>query len=180
MQAGGGKMDATFMPSRSHRGLWFLGLAVVAVSGLLIAYSQLATHHAPAVAATSPTEAVANGVSCLGRIEPEDGILRVAAPYLSGRPSIVKALYIKEGASVRRGQKLAILEGREQLEAAVHQAEAQIAVARRRLEQVKAGPKIGDVAAQQAEIARLSAAWENARAEFQRYEALRRTDDITL
>src|SRR5206468_63192 len=114
-----------------------------------------------------PPQQTTDAVSCLGRIEPEGGVLRVAVPYLLGRPSIVKAIYVKEGDYLRNGQPLAVLDGKEQLEAAVRHADARIAVARRRLEQIKAGPKKGDVAAQEAEISRLTVAWANSRTEHQ-------------
>jgi HlyD family secretion protein len=65
------------------------------------------------------------------------------------------------------------------LSASLNEAETQTALARRRLEQVKAGAKKPDLAAQQAEIARLEADLQNSQSELQRYEALRRTDDVT-
>jgi HlyD family secretion protein len=89
-------------------------------------------------------------------------------------------LHVKEGDLVRRGQPLAILGGTQQLAAALRHAEAQIAVAQRRLERVRAAPKSGDISEMEAEIARLSAVLESARVESQRYEGLRRTDDVTV
>jgi hypothetical protein len=50
--------------------------------------------------------ALAPGVGSRGRIEPEDGILLVAAPYFAGRPSLIKELRVKEGDWVRSGQVL--------------------------------------------------------------------------
>jgi HlyD family secretion protein len=121
----------------------------------------------------------AGAVACRGRIEPENGVLRVAAPHLFGRPSLMKELRVKEGDRVRSSQLLAILDGRDQLQAALDQCGAGVSVARTRLAQVKAGAKSADLSAQRAEIARLEAGLENAQAEYQRYARLRKSDDVT-
>ena len=127
-----------------------------------------------------PAQAGASAVACLGRIEPENGVIHIAAPYLFGRPSLVKELRVKEGDWVRPGQLLAMLDGEDQLQAALDQVQARIAVARSRLAQVKAGAKSADLAAQSAEVARLAANLEHEQAEFKRYEQLRKTDDVTV
>ena len=116
----------------------------------------------------------------MGRIEPENGVILVAAPYLFGRPSLVKELRVKEQDRVRAGQLLAILDGKDQLQAAVDQCRARAAVARSRLAQVKAGAKDADLSAQRAEVSRLEASLENAEAEYKRYAQLRKTDDVTV
>ena len=36
-------------------------------------------------------------VACLGRFQPQDGTVRVAAPYYQSRPSVVARLLVKEG-----------------------------------------------------------------------------------
>jgi HlyD family secretion protein len=98
---------------------------------------------------------------------------------MSGQPPVVQSLKVKVGEQVRRGDLLAVLAGQRQLEAALEQAQARTLVARRRLEQVKAGPKQPDLAAQQADITLRQARLQNAQSELQRYEALHRTDDVT-
>ena len=155
-------------------------LCLLVGSALPILYTTRAARTAPLSAEQRTKESQPAGVSCLGRIEPEDGVVHVAAPYLFGRPGLVKLLHAREGDRVRQGQLLAVLEGRDQLQASLEQAQARIAVVRRRLELVKAGPKSGDVSAQRAEIARLEANLQNAQGEFNRYETLRRTDDVTV
>jgi HlyD family secretion protein len=129
---------------------------------------------------TEPVQAGPRAVACLGRIEPENGVIRIAAPYLFGRPSLVKELRVKEGDRVRAGQLLAILDGKDQLKAAMDQCRARVAVAHSRLAQVKAGAKSADLSAQRAEIARLEASLENEQAEYKRYAQLRKTDDVTV
>lgn len=160
----------------SRKWLWVMAALLVGACGVLI-FSFIRTSHAAPPPVSSNGHA--NGVSCLGRIEPEDGVIHVAGTYIQGRPPVVESLKVKEGDQVHRGDLLAILVGQQQLEAALEQAHAQTAVAQRRLEQLKGGPKRGDLAAQQAEIARTEARLNNAKSELARYEALRTTNDIT-
>lgn len=157
--------------------LWVLA-ALLAVASLFPILHSIRAQR-PEAAPTVSSNGHANGVSCLGRIEPEDGIIHVAGAYVLGQPPVVESLKVKEGDQVHRGDLLAVLTGQAQMKAALEQAQAQTSVAQRRLEQVKAGPKQPDVAAQQAEITRLEARLQNAQSELQRYEALRRTEDVT-
>jgi HlyD family secretion protein len=123
-----------------------------------------------------------SAVSCLGRIQPEDGVIHVAGPYIWGDSHAprVESLKVREGDDVRRGQALAVFVGSTNLESSLAQAHAQLAKARLHLEQVKAGARKPDLAAQQAEISSLEAEAEHSRTELQRYEALRATDDVTV
>ena len=43
-----------------------------------------------------------DAIACLGKIGPEDGVVRLSARSISGQPSIVAELLVKEGDSVRR------------------------------------------------------------------------------
>lgn len=119
-------------------------------------------------------------VACLGRFEPQDGVMHVAGALLNvPHAPVVETLRVRQGDHIRRGTLIATFMGRAQLAAALEQAQAQISVARRRLEQVKAGVRQSEVAAYQAEVARLETALEHAQTELRRYETLRRTDDVT-
>jgi len=111
-------------------------------------------------------------VSCLGHIEPEDGVVVLSARSLMGQPSIVSELRIAEGDAVAAGQIVAILNSHDQLEAAWREAEARVAVARRQLAQIEAGARTGDVAAQQADVARLEAELAYAENDLRRFAAL--------
>jgi HlyD family secretion protein len=111
-------------------------------------------------------------VGALGRIEPADGIVHVAARSLGGQPSIVAAVTVKAGDPVKAGQLIAELDSKRQLQAALRQAAARIEVARRRLAQVSAGAKASEVNAQRAEVERLRAEAANARKEQERYASL--------
>jgi HlyD family secretion protein len=100
--------------------------------------------------------------------------VRVAARSLSGQPSIVARLLVAEGDSVRAGQPIAELDSLPQLAAALRLAAARVSVARRRLEQIEAGSKPSDVAAQAAEVDRLRVELEVARKDQERHAALGR------
>lgn len=158
---------------------WGLGLSVglIVVAGGALTWFYLRGHEASAAAA--PPSSAPAGVACLGHIEPKDGVLRVAAPYVEGRPALIRQLLVKPGEHVKQGQLLAVLDGRAKLEAAAAEADAEALVGRRRLEQVKAGAKPEDRSAQQAEVVRLEAAAGHAQREYQRYQKLYDTHDVT-
>lgn len=155
-----------------------LRLRPLFVSGLALLLLSAAALYALMRGGPAPVEAVASDpaedvIACLGRISPDGGdVVRVSARAISGQPSIVADLRVAEGASVKRGEILALLNSRPQLEAAWRAATAQYDVAQRRLAQVKAGVKPADLAAQNADIARLEAELANADTERQRSKAL--------
>jgi HlyD family secretion protein len=106
-------------------------------------------------------------------------VIHIAAPNFEGRPSIVKEVKVQEGDAVEAGQLLAVLDGQTVLQATLHQSEARVAVARSHVAQIEAGTKIADLAAQKMEVARWQSEYETAQAEYQRYETLRRTGDVS-
>ncbi len=126
---------------------------------------------APAPAQATPRSA-ASPIGALGHVEAGDGLVMLGARSLSGQPSIVGTLVVKEGDAVARGQVVAELDSLGQLEATARQASARIEVARRRLAQVQAGAKPSDIAAQGEDIARLEAELANAKQEQARFAAL--------
>jgi len=86
-------------------------------------------------------------VSALGRIEPETRIRKVSVPTsLSG--DRVQEILVEEGQEVKKGQPLAVLNSRASLAAALAEEEESVTLARRKLEQVKAGAKEGEINAQ--------------------------------
>ena len=120
-----------------------------------------------------------NVVSCLGRIEPKNEIIRVSAPYFEGRPSLVRDLRVEEGDWVAEGQTLAVLNRRNSYQARVREVQARIPVMEARLRKVKEGPKEGDVAAQKAEIGRWESMLKLARADFERFRRLHASEDVS-
>lgn len=163
-----GASDPARAPTGARRRWW---LAAVAVSSIVFV-SAAAMRWRGEAAATVPPPAASSGaprgLSCLGRIEPEDGVITIGARSLSGQPSIVQRLLVKEGQAIASGQVLAVLDSHDELAAVVTQAEAGLRLAQSRLEQVRAGAKSADVAAQRADIARLEKEVANARLEYDR------------
>jgi len=143
-------------------------LLVIAAVGASTAYGQ--EKHT----SQSPTN-----IACLGHIEPKDGVASISARSLSGQPSIIKELKVKEGDWVKTGQTLAVLDSRDQLQAVVKDSEEKVAVAQNRLALIQAGARSGDIAAQEAEVARLEAQLTASQAEFKRYDALYQTQALT-
>ncbi len=108
-------------------------------------------------------------VTALGRIEPQGEVVKLTAPSgVSG--AIVTELKVAEGEQVASGQTVALLDGFEQAQAVVNEAKARVAIERRKLDQIRAGAKSGDLAAQNAQTGRLEAELATARRERLRAE----------
>ncbi|MCS6812069.1 MAG: ABC exporter membrane fusion protein [Cyanobacteria bacterium] len=163
-------------------------LTLVAVVRLNASKSKL-----PELTVASTAAHDANkSISALGRIEPGDGVVKVAAPSALGS-SRVERLLVKEGEQVQAGQVLAVMDNRDRLQAQLVQAEAEVREAEARLAQVQAGAKQGEIDAQRATInrleaqyqgeinaqeatvARLTAEVQNADLEYQRFQMLYET-----
>jgi HlyD family secretion protein len=86
-------------------------------------------------------------ISALGRLEPETRIRKVSVPTsLSG--DRVQDILVDEGQEVKKGQPLAVLNSKASLAAALAEAEENVTLSQRKLEQVKAGAKQGEIQAQ--------------------------------
>src|SRR5688572_16395750 len=103
-------------------------------------------------------------ISCLGRLVPGEKVIRLAAPYAMQGPSIVKELFVRRGDRVSKGGVVAKLQSFDTVQAQLRQAEAEVEVAARVLEQVKAGEKSSSIAAQEAAALRFEAELKNAMA----------------
>ena len=157
----------------SRRWLIRIGLAIAALLILVISlWTSRPFIPRADIRASSRTSAALGSVVSLGRIEPEDGIITLSARSLMGQPSLVSELRVKEGDYVQRGQVLAILDSSAQLEGAWREAEGRLGLAQTQLEQVEAGAKTGDLAAQAAEIERTKAELANAENEQHRNHGL--------
>nr|WP_290878859.1 ABC transporter permease DevC [Fischerella sp.] len=95
-------------------------------------------------------------VTALGRLEPKGEVIKLSAPA-SAEGSRVEQLLVKEGDTVKAGQVVAILDSRDRLGAALEEAKEAVQVAKANLQQVKAGAKQGEIAAQTAQVDRLQA-----------------------
>jgi len=167
---------------KGNKSLRWVGVVAVLVVLSAVPIWYVLEQRNPKPVAAAPTVEEPHAVSCLGRIQPEDGVIHVAGPYIWGDSHAprVEKLKVREGDEVHQGQALAVFVGRTNLEAGVAEAQAQVAKAHHRVEQVKAGARKPDLAAQQAEIARLEAELQHAKTELRRAEALRATDDVTV
>lgn len=118
---------------------------------LSLRYQSAAQNSLP----TSPViEPSSSAVAALGYIEPDGEVLRLSAPvFTEGAPRVEKLL-VKQGDKVKSGQVIAILDIRDRLQATLAQSQTQVKIAQARLEQVKAGNKIGNIQAQDAKFQR--------------------------
>ncbi len=159
------------MREKTKEWLWLPILFLDAIGGLA---AVMLPHRAdqPQPRTLESTSDAPLGVGCRGRIEPEDGVLIVGAPYFAGAPALIQELKVKEGDSVRAGQLIAVLDGHSSLEKALLQSEAEVEVARKKLDLVKAGAKAADIDAQRTEVARWDAEYQIANSDYRRYEQL--------
>ncbi|MCT7996144.1 HlyD family efflux transporter periplasmic adaptor subunit [Laspinema olomoucense] len=137
---------------------FILVMAAIAIGGYSI-YTLLQTRPASTESGTPPpieTPPSLQYVSALGRLEPGSQVIQISAPNAM-QGDRVGQLLVEEGDRVREGQTIAILDSRDRLAAQLEQAKQQVKIAQAKLEQVKAGAKTGDIAAQEAAIARLQA-----------------------
>jgi HlyD family secretion protein len=152
---------------------------LLAASAVFLAATLSLLGRRQAASPISATSAKEHEVSCIGHLEPEDGVIAVAAPYFGSRPGTVREVLVKEGDWVQPGQIMAVLDGRQPAEAAAVEAEARLEVAQNQLAQLKAGAKPSEIEAQKAEVARRQSELENAVAENTRFEKLFTTRDVS-
>jgi HlyD family secretion protein len=163
-------------------GLIGLMLAATAIPVGIIIYgvSNFGQMGKTSVNESKPIVPIAEIVTALGRLEPETEVIKLSAPLALDGDRIVEVL-VKEGANVKVGQVIAILQSRDLLKNAVIQSTKQVEVAKAKLAQIKAGAKSGEIQEQSAivdrvkaqytgdkqaqaeNIARISAQWEGDR-----------------
>ena len=161
-----------------------IGLMVAATTipvGIIIyGVSNFGQMGKTSVTESKPIVPIAEIVTALGRLEPETEVIKLSAPLaLDG--DRISQLLVKEGANVKVGQVIAILQSRDLLKNALIQSMKQVEVAKAKLAQIKAGAKSGEIQEQSAivdrvkaqytgdkqaqaeNIARISAQWEGDR-----------------
>ncbi|BAZ66509.1 MAG: ABC exporter membrane fusion protein [Pelatocladus maniniholoensis HA4357-MV3] len=162
-----------------------VGIGAISLYGLS-RFRPKSANNDSATPINSPT---ITSVAALGRLEPQGEVINLSAPNSQGGVQVAKLL-VDKGDKVRKGQAVALLDNFYVRLAALENAKQQILVAQASLNQVKAGAKAGDIAAQkatiarleaeldgeistqQASIARLQAELRNAKSENQRYQML--------
>lgn len=158
---------------------WAAG--VLGVCALITTFGIRSTTHATSAEPTPPkaSSIEAGDVGCAGRIEPANGLVRIAARDPSGAAPVIASIGIKEQQHVSEGQWIATLRGRAVVEAALHVSEQKIATARLKVEQLHAAPKKAEYASRTEEIERRQVEFDRAKAELARYERLRKTEDVS-
>jgi HlyD family secretion protein len=94
-------------------------------------------------------------ISCVGRIEPKNDVVKIAASPYFGQ-SVISQLLVKEGDDVKMGQELAVLDSHARAEAEFEQIKSQMKVAESRLAELLAG-RPSQIEAQKADVSRLTA-----------------------
>ena len=133
-------------PSLSSMMLISLLLMGAAVAFNLVRHRQSVTR------SVIPDESVLLAVSQvngLGRLEPQGDIVQLSAPEGHYR---LKQWLVEEGAEVQAGQKIAVMYGVDQVQAAILNARSNVAIAQANLAKVRAGTDPGQVRAQQSQI----------------------------
>ncbi len=135
---------------------WFL-LATIAllVTGGVGIYRQVTSPSSETLPVETFTLDITT-VTALGRLEPDGEVIQLKAST-STQESRIAELWVKVGDTVEVGQIIAILDSRDRLQAELDKAKEEVKVAQARLNQVQAGAKSGDLAAQKAQISRLQA-----------------------
>ncbi|QLE54100.1 ABC exporter membrane fusion protein [Nostoc sp. TCL26-01] len=185
------KLDRSIAPQSILRPSIFLAFFVSCVVIGISVFIGIKFREASNQKVQAPTALIPElkTVTALGRIEPKGTVIKLSATT-SSEGSRVEQLLVKEGDRVKPGQLIAVLDSRDRLEAAFKEAQAQVKVAQANLSRTQAGAKPGEIAAQQATIARLEAESQgnvaaqlatvarlqaevqNAQAENQRYQTL--------
>lgn len=146
-------------PRLKPTGRWRIGLALAAAIAMsAVALNRLEQFQNQATAPTPVTSStpVVTAVNALGRLEPQDEVIKLAAPS-SAQGARVDQLLVKEGERVKAGVVVAVLDNSDRATATLEQAKGQAQGARAKLAQVRAGAKTGEINAQKATITRLQA-----------------------
>ena len=143
-------------------------LPMVACCASLISLAACAPGQGKSNETPAPVAKAPDSVTCLGRVVPGDGIVKVAAPT----SSIVGELRVRRGGVVRKGEVIALLNDYASAVAALKEAEVQISVAQSSVNQAQAPEKPGAIAAQEAAIARQQVVLQNAESDYNRRKQL--------
>jgi HlyD family secretion protein len=133
-----------------------IALIAVGGGGIYLQQQQATEQAAKAQSIAAATKSVPTTVTALGKLAPKGEVIKLSAPTSNEGVKIDKLL-VEEGATVKAGQLIAILDSQGRLQAAVNEAQAKVSVAQASLVKVKAGAKQGEINAQKSTIARLQA-----------------------
>jgi HlyD family secretion protein len=157
---------------------WRAGAVVAIILSGVAFLAKFFTKVQPQATGLASTEA-RPGIACLGRIEPEDGVRHLAAPFSMQGPAILAQLLVREGESVGSNQVLAVTANHQTFRADLDVAKSQVKVAQGKLTRMQTGEKAGDIGAQLAEVQRAEVELDNAQRELKRDEEVRNIGGIS-
>ncbi len=163
---------------------WSCRIAVLSLVGSVpaLAYYVPKIAKNENVAAAKPAGESANpgtrSVGALGTLEPKSRILKLSAPTALEGARIERMLVV-EGDAISKGAVVAVLDLAERRQAASKEAEANLALAVAKLEQVRAGNKKGDIEAQEAQLEKARSELRNAEIELKRADSLKAKQAIS-
>jgi HlyD family secretion protein len=135
--------------------VWALAaLGLLALPGTYFGSRAIEASKAKPIVVATPTPKD-NAVAALGRLEPDGEVIKLNAS--SSQTVLVREILVKEGDKVVPNQVIAILDNMGTKKAQLEKAKEDIRVAQTSLNKVKAGAKVGEISAQQAEVSRLQA-----------------------
>jgi HlyD family secretion protein len=143
-----------FALNKNRRLSIVLIMAVVVAGGIVTNFLIASKPAQTSAANTVKKPTIPNFVAATGYIEPKGEVIKVSSAIADGR---VEQLLVKRGELVKAQQTIAILDSRDRLQGEFKQAESQVAIARAKLNQVKAGAKTGEITAQNARLEKAKA-----------------------
>ncbi|MEO0458351.1 MAG: efflux RND transporter periplasmic adaptor subunit [Cyanobacteria bacterium P01_A01_bin.114] len=136
---------------------WVLGILIVLGVAGGVALVRLRSQLSPPPPDVERVAPKPKTVTALGRLEPAGDVIQLSPSTSNDGGNRVAQLLVAEGETVEAGQVIAILDSRDRIQADLAEAQERVKIAQVQLEQTLAGAKQGEIAAQQAEIARLEA-----------------------
>jgi ABC exporter DevB family membrane fusion protein len=138
-----------FVLNKNRRVSIVLMMAIVVAGGIVTNFLMTSKPAPTSAADTVEKPTLPNFVAATGYIEPKGEVIRVSSAIADAR---VEQLLFKRGELVKAQQIIAILDSRDRLQGELKQAESQVAIARAKLNQVKACAKTGEITAQNARL----------------------------
>ena len=139
---------------------WAIALAAAGAfaTGGSTLYSLNPANQRPTEPSPSPSnqKPAIEGVTALGRLEPDGEVIRLSAPN-SLQGARVAQVMVAQGDQVRAKQVIAVLDNRDRLQAALERSQKEVQVAQANLDKVRAGAKTGVIGAQEATVKRIQA-----------------------
>jgi HlyD family secretion protein len=127
-------------------------LGILAIPATLYGSKLIEQSQVKPVVVVAPPPKITS-VAALGRLEPDGEVIKLTAS--SSQTVLVRQILVKEGDKVVPNQVIAVLDNVSTKQAQLLKAKEDIRVAQAALDKVKAGAKVGELSAQQAEVTRL-------------------------